>query len=93
MNNDENTSKILEKIEGINKHLYSIDVTLVKQHASWEVHMARTTTNEKLIEVLLKEMEPVKKHINHVQGGFMLLGLISLLLGIIGGTLKIIGVF
>lgn len=92
MGNEENVNKILDKVEEIDKRLYSIDMTLIKQHASWEVHMARTTTNEKLIEILVAEMAPVKKHVNHIEGGFKLLGLMSLLTGITGGLLKVFGV-
>ena len=92
MNDHENINKILDKVDAINKHLSSIDITLVKQHASLEIHMARTTTNEKLIELILKDMEPIKKHVNHLEGGVKLLGLTVLIIGVVSGLLKLVGV-
>lgn len=91
MTNEENIEKLLDKIENINKHLYSIDMTLVKQHASLEVHMARTTTNEKLIEIIVADMKPIKKHVNHVEGGVKLLGLLALILGLLSAIVKLHG--
>lgn len=43
------------KLEQIEKHLNSIDVTLAKQEVHLAEHMKRSEANEKAIEILRKQ--------------------------------------
>ena len=64
---DKRLERIELKIDDSNEHLAKIDVTLAAQHVSLKEHMRRTA----LIE---KELQPIKKHVNMVQGALRLIG-------------------
>lgn len=78
---------ILERLEGKldkqQEHIHEIDKTLVRNTASLEEHMKRTEMNEEAIELLREELKPVRTHVNHVEGGIKLIGLVSLILGVV----------
>lgn len=78
---------ILERLEGKldkqQEHIHEIDKTLVRNTASLEEHMKRTEMNEEAIELLREELKPVRTHVNHIEGGIKLIGLVSLILGVV----------
>lgn len=85
---------LFTKLEEIEERLSSIDKTLIKQEMNLERHMLRTDQNEELIqqnsiknEELFKqhtkELEPIKKHINMVEGVVKFIGIASLIAGIL----------
>jgi hypothetical protein len=88
-------TKLFEKIdkqyEKTSSRLNAIDQTLVKQEENLKTHMYRTELAEKRLEHIESDLEPVKTHINRIDGGLKLLGIISLLLTIVGGGLRFIG--
>jgi uncharacterized protein YdcH (DUF465 family) len=52
-------------------------------------HMRRTELAEKGIEHLSDALKPIHKHVNHVEGGLKLIGLISMLIGISATVYKL----
>ena len=85
-------TKLDSKLDKLNDKLQSIDKTLIKNTADLELHMLRTEQNEKMIQVIYDDMKPVKKHVNHVEGGLKLLGILSLVIGVAVGTLRLFGI-
>lgn len=65
-----------ESLVSLDKNLDSIDKTLIKQEASLEEHIKRTA-------ILESKLEPVEAHVNKVNGAFVLLGVLSTILGIL----------
>lgn len=75
------------------RRLDNIEKVLIAQEMNLETHMKRS---DHLEEIVLeerskrdKELEPIKKHINMVEGAFKLIGLIGLIVGIVAGIAKI----
>lgn len=74
--------KIEDKVDKLDGRLDSAEKVAVKQEANLAEHMRRT-------ELLENDLKPVKKHVAMVNGGLKLLGIISLIIGIIAGLMKI----
>lgn len=68
--------RIENKLAAIDEHLSRIDITLAEQHLSLRTHMRRTAALE-------KEISPITKHINRVQGAAALIGLMAAVAGIL----------
>lgn len=77
-------SQILAKLDKLDDRLDSVDKTLVKQEANLGEHMRRTA-------LLEEDLKPIKKHVGHVEGGLKLLGILSLILGILFSIGKLTG--
>ena len=67
---------IINKLNALDESLVSIDKTLVKQEAQLAEHIRRTNALE-------AKLEPVEAHVNKVNGAFILIGVLSTLLGIL----------
>ena len=76
--------RIADKLDRISDRLNKIDVTLAEQHVSLKEHIRRT-------ELLEGKLEPVETHVARVDGALRLLGVLSLLVGIAAGILKVVG--
>jgi hypothetical protein len=72
------------KIDKIDERLDSIDKTLAVNTESLKEHMRRT-------EMLENTVIPIKTHVNQLQGGIKLLGIISLILGIVLSLYNLFG--
>jgi len=81
-----------DDIKGIKSILASVDITLVKQEESLKHHIYRTGLAEKRLQHIEDGLEPIKAHVSRVDGGLKMLGILSLVLGIIATGLKITGV-
>lgn len=67
---------IINKLNALDESLVSIDKTLVKQEAQLAEHIRRTNALE-------SKLAPVEAHVNKVNGAFILIGVLSTLLGIL----------
>lgn len=72
---DKRLERIETKLDDTNEHLASIDVTLASQHVSLKHHIRRT-------ELLEKELAPIKRHVDMVNGALKLLGILASILAI-----------
>lgn len=87
------SDKIDKNHEASDKRLNNIEIIMSNQQANLELHMKRSDTLEALYNnIKEKELEPLQLHKARVEGGLKLLGIISLLLSIVGGLLKIFGI-
>jgi len=77
MSDDKKLERIEIKIDNITGHLGSIDNTLTAQHVTLKEHMRRTA-------LLEKEIAPIKKHVNMVQGAIALITLLATIIAIVG---------
>lgn len=93
MTNEEFLKLLLNKTDKIEERLTSIDVTLARQEGHLQEHMRRSEANERAVEVLGQQLGPIKKHVNMLEGSLKLLGIMSLIVGTIGGVLKLLNVF
>lgn len=77
---------LIDKVENrdnvVERRLDSIDKTLTSQHESLKHHIYRTDLLEKQLEHIEKDVEPIKIHVNRVDGVLKFLGIISLITGI-----------
>lgn len=87
---DNDFKRIYEKLDKIADRLNEIDKTLVKQEGNLQKHMLRTDQNEQMIKLISDALKPVVKHVSHVEGGLKLLGVLSLIAGIVLTVSKIL---
>lgn len=73
---DKRLERVEKKIDLISDRLGNIDVTLGSQHVSLKDHMRRTAALE-------ESLKPIQRHVNMVDGALKLVGLLSLILGMI----------
>lgn len=66
-------SRILDKLDEMDKRIDSIDITLAKQHISLEEHIKRTN-------LLETKLEPVEDHVKAVNAVLKFAGGIAILL-------------
>ena len=75
--------QIETKIDKLDNRLDSIDITLAKQHVVLEEHIKRT-------EILEKDVAPIKTHVAKVEGALKLVGILSLIAGILEGAVMLL---
>lgn len=84
--------RILNKLDEMDKRLDSIDRTLAAQHVEIQNHIKRTDIAESRQNNFEKIMiDVVLAHINQVNGALKLIGIISTIVGIVGGLAKLGG--
>ena len=76
MEDNKQLDRLETKLMAIDEHLSRIDLTLAEQHLSLRTHMRRTAALE-------KEISPISKHIQRVQGAAALIGLMAAVAGIL----------
>lgn len=85
MSSNDQLSKMDSKLDKIQEHLASVDVTLAKQEVSLTEHVKRSTLLEENVKMLRSEFTPIQKHVIVVNGVLRLLSLIGLLITIVIG--------
>lgn len=78
----EKLEKVEERLDCIDGRLNNLDITSAKQEVNLETHMRRTELAEESIQIIRSEIQPLKKHIHMVEGAFKLLGVVSLIVGL-----------
>jgi hypothetical protein len=78
------------KRDEIEKHLSNIDVTLARQATILEEHIRRTGVAEKRLDLLQEQIEPLKTHIDMSVGAVKLIGVVSVLSGIVVAAMALI---
>lgn len=73
------------KLDKLVISMHSIDKTVAKQEVNLSEHMRRTELAEAQIEMIRSDMKPIKTHVNRLEGGLKLLGIISIILTIVAG--------
>lgn len=55
--------RIFNSLDKIESRLDSIDQTLVKHDVNLQEHMKRSLANEEAVDLIVKELKPVKEHV------------------------------
>jgi len=88
----DNDERILNKLDAIEAHMSSIDITLAKQEVSLSEHMKRSDALEELVATVQeKEIEPLKTSLNQLKGAYKFIIFISVLAGIAAAIAKVLG--
>ena len=82
--------KLFDKHEETQKDVGEIKVILARQEVQIAEHIKRTNLAEENIDLLRGEFKPIQSKIDNFIGGLKLLGIISMLAGIVVGILKVI---
>lgn len=79
----EHRKRFEDKLDKISENIASIDVTLAKQSVILDEHVKRSN-------LLEAKLLPVEKHVAMVQGALKLLGVISIIIGLLkmAGVIK-----
>lgn len=86
------TEKTEKLYQDLDSRLDSIEKVLIKQELNLAIHIKRSDNLEALVQhIQEKDLKPMARHISMVEGGFKLIGLVALIVGIIGGIIKIFG--
>lgn len=83
-------TRLESKIDSIQERIASVDVTLAVQAEQLSGHIRRTEIAEKRLDSIDNQLEPIQKHVNHVEGALKFVGIISLVLGIVAGVMSLI---
>lgn len=76
MSDDKRIERIEIKLDAISDKLGDTNVILAAQHESLKQHMRRS-------DALERSIEPLKKHVNRVDGALRLLGLLAAIAAIV----------
>lgn len=76
--------KMDAKVDKIDDRLTSVDKTLIKQEMNLAEHMRRT-------DLLESDLKPVKRHVVMLEGGLKLMGVVSLVIGLLVGLGRLLG--
>jgi prefoldin subunit 5 len=79
---NEQLNRLEAKIDKITDKLHAVDVTLATNTSSLVEHVKRC-------DLLEEKMVPVEKHVWMVNGALKLIGLASILVGIVVGLVKL----
>lgn len=93
MSDDVQHKEIMTSLHQVNERLTEVEIVLVKQESNLEHHVYRTDLAEANIELLRKEVEPLKLRNAMFDGALKLIGLVAALVGITAGIVKIISFF
>ncbi len=85
--------KLDTKIDGIAEDIVTLKLTATKHNETLVYHVKRSDLNEANIELLRKEVEPIKAHVHQVNGILKFLGIFATVGSAIVGILKILKIF
>jgi hypothetical protein len=86
--------KILEKIEDFAKdtdnRLDSLEKVALKQEINLQEHMKRSDHLEEMIKLESARVEIVTKHVSMVEGALKMVGIVSIIVGIVVGISRLV---
>lgn len=77
MNND----RLFELLDKISEDVSDLKVTVAKQEENIKEHIRRTELAEENLDLIRKEMLPLKEHVVTINGVLKSLGIISVVIG------------
>lgn len=93
MHEKEFLDKIIATQEKISDDIIGIKVIQAKHDENLKEHMRRSDALENANKLLAQELEPIKKHVNHVDGALRALGALATIIGVLAGIVKILSYF
>ena len=86
------TEKLEAQYKELDLKLDQIDKILIKQEINLAIHIKRSDNLELIVNNLKEtDIKALTRHVFLVEGGFKLIGLVALIVGIVGGIIKIFG--
>ena len=82
-------SQHTDELTHIREAIQSIDRTLAVQAQQLTEHMRRTELAEKAIAQVNTDIQPIRRHVHHMEGALKFLGLLSVVVAIIAGVWKV----
>lgn len=80
------------KIDNIDQQLKVMDNRHIENSSSLNEHILRTEINEENIAILREEFKPVKKHVEHVNFVFKIIGFLATVVGLVSGVFKLLNI-
>lgn len=98
MSNNKNVLElILDELKSMRVELNELGKTVAKQEANLETHMKRSDQLEELVSLTKKELsieiEPVKRHVDMVNGALKFIGVLGICVGILTGLVELLKLF
>ena len=89
--------RIYEVLDKISEDISDLKVTSAKQEENIKEHIRRTEIAEENLDLIRKEIEPLKEHVIVINGFLKIVGAISVIVGSVAGMIRIfdiiIGIF
>lgn len=89
--------RIYEVLDKISEDISDLKVTTAKQEENIKEHIRRTEIAEENLDLIRKEIEPLKEHVIVINGFLKIVGAISVIVGSVAGMIRIfdiiIGIF
>lgn len=83
--------KLDEKIDNIKDDVNEQKIVIARIDVGVEEHVRRSNLADENMALIRQDMKPLQRHVNYVQGGAKLVGLVGVIVGIVVGVLKILG--
>jgi hypothetical protein len=84
--------KIVDKLDVLDQRVDNVDKTLAVQAEQLKVHIQRSDQNEILIQDNQKRIAKIEKVSNFFSYGWKVIVGIGIIVGTVGGTLRIFGI-
>lgn len=88
-----NFDRFDEKLDRIYDKIERIVIIQARQEENLKEHMKRTAIAEKNIEIIHKELSPIKNHVERVKGAFWIITSIGAIVGFVGVIYGILGFY
>lgn len=81
--------KILEKQEKLSEKQETMNIVLAENTLILKEHERRSIANEEAVQMLREEIKPLQKHKDAFNTAMKLMGILSVIVGVIAGLIKI----
>jgi hypothetical protein len=81
--------RIYEVLDKISEDISDLKVTTAKQEENIKEHIRRTEIAEENLDLIRKEIEPLKEHVIVINGFLKIVGAISVIVGSVAGMIRI----
>ena len=84
-----NNERIYELLDKISDDISELKITAAKQEENIKEHIRRTELAEENLEIIRKEIQPLKEHVIAINGVLRIIGVISIIIGSAAGFFEI----
>lgn len=84
-----NNERIYEVLDKIGEDISELKITAAKQEENLKEHIRRTDIAEENLELIRKEIQPLKEHVIVINGVLKIIGAISIIIGSAAGMIRI----
>ena len=81
--------RIYELLDKISDDISELKITAAKQEENIKEHIRRTELAEENLEIIRKEIQPLKEHVIAINGVLRIIGVISIIIGSAAGFFEI----